>query len=283
MMREEDKKIYCSFTDKELTNYEGTIDLSPDFEDQFRVFSFYDLEIIVEDGLDMDSLIENIVNNDPQINDVFPAIKVEVDSPFHDVEFGETGQIIEFDYSSKVVNPFEEIGIGVADELYELMNDIDNDRSPEFEKLEFFELHLKSQFGKYRGMMSIDFSKISNYSDLKEVVYEMALEGFNFDETPEDCLYNVPYKNGIVSGTVKQASLYPDELESYVNDISYLVIKNKEQALDSLMELLAKNGFNLDSEFYDLEASADISLRAYLKRLIDKDENYAGLLKKFLS
>jgi hypothetical protein len=273
--------IKCIKTGKLLTGYNGEISLDPKFTDPTRVYSYKDCQFSYSEGFEINNLIDDFIEREGhgEIDDLFPKIKIGIETPFKKVEFGEELQSIEFDYSQKIDDLFDDGFNSQADDAYELFNDIANGRVPEYKCVPFYELHIKTNMGKYRGYMKINFSSILTQEDLKKAVYEKALEEYNFDEDVEDCLSGIPYAPHSISGVVKSSILFEDELDAYMEDLKYLLAKGRGDDIVELFTRFRKNGFNLDSEL-DFGRSGKKTVRAFISNLKDQKEEFIELLAK---
>ncbi len=279
-MKNEDR-IICEFSGKELSGFKGTISLSPSFLNAFRVFSFYDCKFPIEKGMSNDDFIQKFIFTNgmgEEIHDAFPAIDVEIFSPHHKVPFGEPLQVIRFNYEEAIIDPSSCEFCEQADDVYEIMDGMEPDA--DINELPYYEFHLKTTLGKYRGLMNLDFSDIKNHADLKKKVYEKALGGFEFYETVEECFNNILFNPESISGVVKSSILYSDELDAYMKDLTYLLNKTlRDDDIIELIDRLNQQEFNSNSEFHRADGEKFI-LKDYLKHLASQKQEYSNLLTK---
>ena len=182
-------KIICSHTGKEISGYDGVISVKVELESECRFFIFDNIKLSIIDGeLDVEKSFPNL--DEYNIEDLFPKITAQIVSPFFEDNSDNRTELLLKDNSLE-----KEIGETINVDKSWVFQDSslsDAESNNETVELNFELLYLKSTYGKYRGFMEINFKDISNTHDLLEVVEENLFEEYEWYETAEDVVWNLP-------------------------------------------------------------------------------------------
>ena len=186
--------MICKETGKTLNNFNGKINIDARFSNATRYFIYKNVSLHFNEGeLDIDKSFPDDSINDYEIEEFFPQIIVSLESPFTN-EFGDEILLKNKElYDDLEEGSFNsELGIVDSDVIMEVVD------FNETTIIEFEELWIPTNLGKYRGYMKIDFSNIDSEEELLERVVSDALENYEWDEgSPEDIFEsgNLGYMN----------------------------------------------------------------------------------------
>jgi len=182
-------KIICSQTGKEISGYNGVINVKIELENECRFFIFDNIKLSIIDGeLDVEKSFPNL--DEYNIEDLFPKITAQIVSPFFEDNSDNRTELLLKDNSlEKEIGESINIDKSWVFEDPSLSNAESNNETVD---LNFELLYLKSTYGKYRGFMEINFKDIANTHDLLEVVEENLFEEYEWYETAEDVAWNLP-------------------------------------------------------------------------------------------
>ncbi|MDP7195612.1 MAG: hypothetical protein QF864_05405, partial [SAR202 cluster bacterium] len=151
-------------------------------------------------------------------------------------------------------------------------------------KCYFYELHLKTSYGKYRGDMSIDFSNIRNLDDLLKEIEQVAYEQYEWFEGPKDCLNNSLF----VDAVEKLSFRYKNDPENYCEDIGYVIRKKRYKEVLTLFEEAKKNMvalkdiFGSELEFSWLGEQGCMNINDMLNQFFSNDTEVKNLGNQIL-
>jgi hypothetical protein len=262
-------KILCAKTGKELGGYHGVVKVDPIFEEECRVYSYFDVDFVHEGFDDPEEAIENFtINNNVEVMEFYPIIKVRIFSPYSE-EDPKTLVLREED-------PDEFINKGrskYSDQIDEIEETLEFN---EGKIIPCYELYLPKVFGKYRGYMDINLENIETYADLLEEMERKALEEYEYDGDPANCLK----ANYVCHGVLKRSMMDKDYHEAYYDDLKYLIEKNRASDIKDLFNRYKVNRLGIDDEVF-----SETSMRSILNDLILNNqllsENLRGVLKEF--
>lgn len=232
--------IKCSGTGKVLSGYNGVVDVEVNFQDECRVYSFHDIEIEHMPGIDFpDCFGEKYVDGSEVVCEYYPKIKANIISPFSRMK---TTLVLRNNSLDEEIGSNKDVEACETDVL---------DEAKEFEeegKFYFYEMHLKTSYGKYRGYMSIDFSNIATYENLLQAIEEKALAEYEWNEGPEDCL-----RNSLLFDAVEKRSFRKKCGYSYCGDIGYVIRKGRFKEVLTLLREAQENQIPLKAIEDNLE------------------------------
>jgi hypothetical protein len=77
--------IQCNGSGKVLSGHNGSLRVRVNFEDECRVYSFYNFEIEYTPGIDFPDIFEEkCVDGSEEVNEYYPKIEANIISPFSD-------------------------------------------------------------------------------------------------------------------------------------------------------------------------------------------------------
>lgn len=176
--------MICKQTEKALNNFNGEINIDARFSYATRYFIYKNVTLFFNEGeLDIEKSFPDGSIDDYEINEFFPQITVSIVSPFSN-ELGDEIQLKNQELYDDLEGSFNsELGIIDSDVIMEVVD------FKETTTLEFDELWIPSNQGKYRGYMKIDFKDIDSEEELLEKVISDALENYEWEEgSPEGIL-----------------------------------------------------------------------------------------------
>jgi hypothetical protein len=242
--------VLCPQTGKLFNSFNEKIVIDAKFPGATRFFVYKNIKLIFDEGrLDKESsLPPNIdywLDVDHDVKDFFPEVIVKIQSPFTN-EWGEEIVLKKIELDQDLEGKFnDELGIFDSDVIIETID------YKETKDLEFYELWLPSDEGKYRDYMKIDFKNIFSYSDLLDRVIELALENYDFYVSSPD---EILEEGGIIE--YKYIPLIPKydveeiDTEHLVSEIAYLLKEgNHEMVFERLRNAneVSSNKFNLET------------------------------------
>ena len=170
---------------------------------------------------------EKCVDGSEEVNEYYPKIEANIISPFSDKK---TTLVLK---NNSLENEIGDVDAYETDVIYEA-NELE-----ENVKFYFYEMHLKTSYGKYRGDMAIDFSNIRSSEDLLQEIEERALMEYEWNEGPKDCLNNSLF----VDAVEKLSFRGKDCPDFYCQDIGYVIRKGRfKEVLTLLKEAKKKRG-----------------------------------------
>lgn len=176
--------MICKQTGKSLNNFNGEINIDSRFSYATRYFIYKNVTLFFNEGeLDIEKSFPDGSIDDYEVNEFFPQITVSIVSPFSN-ELGDEIQLKNQELYDDLEGSFNsELGIIDSDVIMEVVD------FKETTTLEFDELWIPSNQGKYRGYMKIDFKDIDSEEVLLEKVISDALENYEWYEgSPEGIL-----------------------------------------------------------------------------------------------
>ncbi len=176
--------MICKQTGKSLNNFNGEINIDSRFSYATRYFIYKNVTLFFNEGeLDIEKSFPDGSIDDYEVNEFFPQITVSIVSPFSN-ELGDEIQLKNQELYDDLEGSFNsELGIIDSDVIMEVVD------FKETTTLEFDELWIPSNQGKYRGYMKIDFNDIDSEEVLLEKVISDALENYEWYEgSPEGIL-----------------------------------------------------------------------------------------------
>ena len=176
--------MICKQSGKSLNNFNGEINIDSRFSYATRYFIYKNVTLFFNEGeLDIEKSFPDGSIDDYEVNEFFPQITVSIVSPFSN-ELGDEIQIKNQELYDDLEGSFNsELGIIDSDVIMEVVD------FKETTTLEFDELWIPSNQGKYRGYMKIDFKDIDSEEVLLEKVISDALENYEWYEgSPEGIL-----------------------------------------------------------------------------------------------
>lgn len=226
--------IQCNGSGKVLSGHNGSLRVRVNFEDECRVYSFYNFEIEYTPGIDFPDIFEEkCVDGSEEVNEYYPKIEANIISPFSDKK---TTLVLK---NNSLENEIGDVDAYETDVIYEA-NELE-----ENVKFYFYEMHLKTSYGKYRGDMSIDFSNIRSSEDLLQEIEERALMEYEWNEGPKDCLNNSLF----VDAVEKLSFRGKDCPDFYCQDIGYVIRKGRFKEVLTLLKEAKKNEVALKDIF----------------------------------
>ena len=183
------EKIICSQTGKEISGYDGLVNIELKLENQCRFFIFNNIKLSVTDGdLDIEKSFPNLDEYD--IEELYPKITALIVSPFSkDDTVKKTQLLLKDNFLEKEIRDTINVDDSWVFEDPSLSEAVTNNETLD---LNFELLYLKSSYGKYRGFMEINFKDISNTDDLLEVVEENLFEEYDWYDSAEDVVWMLP-------------------------------------------------------------------------------------------
>ena len=172
--------MICKQTGKVLNNFNGELDIDARFSYATRYFIYKNVTLFFNEGeLDIEKSFPNGSIEDYEINEFFPQITVSIISPFSN-ELGDEILLKNQELYDDIEGSFNtELGIIDSDVIMEVVD------FKETTSIEFDELWIPSNQGKYRGYMKLDFKDIDSEEDLLEKVFSDALENYEwYDGSP---------------------------------------------------------------------------------------------------
>jgi hypothetical protein len=172
--------MICKQTGKVLNNFNGELDIDARFSYATRYFIYKNVTLFFNEGeLDIEKSFPNGSIEDYEINEFFPQITVSIISPFSN-ELGDEILLKNQELYDDLEGSFNtELGIIDSDVIMEVVD------FKETTSIEFDELWIPSNQGKYRGYMKLDFKDIDSEEDLLEKVFSDALENYEwYDGSP---------------------------------------------------------------------------------------------------
>ena len=176
--------MICKQTGKSLNNFNGEINIDSRFSYATRYFIYKNVTLFFNEvELDIEKSFPDGSIDDYEVNEFFPQITVSIVSPFSN-ELGDEIQLKNQELYDDLEGSFNsELGIIDSDVIMEVVD------FKETTTLEFDELWIPSNQGKYRGYMKIDFKDIDSEEVLLEKVISDALENYEWYEgSPEGIL-----------------------------------------------------------------------------------------------
>jgi hypothetical protein len=178
------KNMICKQTKKKLNNFNGELEIDARFSYATRYFIYKNISLVFNEGeLDIEKSFPDGSIEDFEINEFFPQITVSIKSPFSN-EIGDEIILKNQELYDDMEGSFNsELGIIDSDVIMEVVD------FNETTTIQFDELWIPSNQGKYRGYMKIDFKDVGNEEDLVEKVITDALENYEwYDGSPVEML-----------------------------------------------------------------------------------------------
>lgn len=268
--------IKCYGSGKELSEYKGDLRINVTFGNETRVYSFYNLELEYTPGAEFPNYFQdNFVDGSEIVNEYYPKIEASIISPFSEKE---TTLVLKNNSLDQEIGINKDVNACETDVIYEA-NDLN-----EKNKFYFYEMHLKSSYGKYRGDMSINFSDIKSSNDLLKKIEQVAYEEFDWFEGPKDCL-----NNSLFFEAVEKISFrYKNDPENYCEDIGYVIRKERYKEVLTLFEEAKKNMvalkdiFGSELEFSWLGEQGCMNINDMLNQFFSNDTEVKNLGNQIL-
>ncbi len=247
------ENILCPQTGKPFNLFNEKLKIDAKFPGATRFFIYKNIKLIFDKGrldkeLSLPKNIDSWHDVDHNVKDFFPEVIVKIQSPYSN-EWGEEIILKKIELDQDLEGDFNnELGIFDSDMLIETID------FKETKALEFYELWLPTDQGKYRDYIEIDFKKINSYSDLLERVIDLALKNYDFYVSSPDELLE---ENDMIEYTyiplIPKYNVDEIDTDHLVSEIAYLLKEGNHELiferLNNANELLSDkfNRENLDN------------------------------------
>lgn len=302
----------CKKTKKEIFGYDGEVNVEISFNNinnsdtACQFFKFTNITFFVEEGvINIEKTFTNEVMNTYLNCEIFPNLSVRILSPYisdlmdpniesekiilkednssfwnYGVDWAQMSSKKEDDewYAENLINIYESLSVdlNIGMDSNDTLSEAIDITYPETTEITFYEIILKATLGKYRGYMKLNFKDIKNSSDLLNVIESRLYEDQEYEWSeypPFNNSFPSIYGNGI-KAIERKSALYPDDANSYLNDMFYLLNNNRT---DELVDLFVKASSELSiSDFDENMQWNDICVeKSYstFKELIEKEYN----------
>lgn len=225
------KKIICPQTGNPLNLFKGIVRVDAEFSEATKYFLYKNVKLEFIDGkLNLEKSFPLDSIQDYDVVEVFPKIKVKIESPFS-LEWGDEIVLKENELYEELDGKLNSsLGSFDSDVIIEIVD------FGETKNLDFYEIWLPTSDGKYRGYMEINFENIDSYEDLLNRVIELALENYEFYSSPEELLDEDGGLGYEYIPVIQKLEAHEVDSDYIVNELAYLLEKNSYDLIFERLE-----------------------------------------------